>query len=255
MYNRELHFLLEEKFRKYNTPDFIELDPVVIPHSFSRREDIEISAFFAATLAWGQRKTIISNAKQLMHLMDNSPASFVINCKKKDLKSFEKFAHRTFNGEDCITFITALQRIYLHHNGLENIFATTLHKNDMATCISGAKEIFFKANTQSRTTKHFADPIKNSSAKRICMFLRWMIRKDNAGVDFGIWDKITPAHLHCPLDVHTTRSANALGLLHRTQADWKAVQELTAALRTFDATDPAKYDFALFGLSAYEGLH
>ena len=250
-----LKSFLDEKHNQYNCIDFIEQDPIIIPHAFAKKEDIEISGFFAATLAWGQRKTIINNANKLMLWMDNSPHQFILNSSAKDWKPFSKFIHRTFNGEDCITFIKCLQHIYKNKNGLESVFTKELLiENDMSKCISNFKKVFFEKNNHTRTSKHVADPLRNSSAKRICMYLRWMVRNDNNGVDFGIWKTIKPSQLYCPLDVHSARAAIALQLLNRTQTDWKAVNELTCSLRLLDESDPVKYDFALFGLSAYEGF-
>ncbi|MBK7854793.1 MAG: TIGR02757 family protein [Bacteroidetes bacterium] len=241
--------MLEESYFKYNNKKFIADDPISIPHGFTQKEDIEISAFLAAAIAWGQRKTILVNAGKLMRYMDNAPYDFVINSTATDLLHFKKFVHRTFNGDDCVHFVKALKKIYLHHAGLEAVIKNAMQVNDhnLVNGISGLREIFFALKHLPRTQKHFANPLKNSSCKRINMFLRWMIRKDKAGVDFGLWN-ISPALLLCPLDVHTGRIARELGLLNRAQDDLKAVIELTNALKEFDKTDPVKYDFALFGL-------
>lgn len=246
---QEIYQLLEEKYDLFNRKSFIESDPISIPHLFTKKEDIEIAGFLAATIAWGQRKTIINNANKLVNLMDNSPYEFVMNHSKKDLECFNDFKHRTFNGIDAKYFITALKNIYDNHRGLESLFSR--HAN-MQLNISTFKQLFFEIEHPNRTTKHVSDPLKNSSAKRINMYLRWMIRKDNRGVDFGIWNTINTEYLMCPLDVHSGNVARKLGLLKRTQNDWKAVVELTDQLKEFDAQDPIKYDFSLFGLGVFE---
>lgn len=246
--------LLDECYYMYNTISFIEKDPVSIPHGFSKKEDVEISAFLTAVIAWGQRKTILNNACKLMNLMDSAPYDFVIHHQATDLKRIEKYLHRTFNGCDCICFIKALRRVYVKYGGMEQVFKQALMASDtnLYSGIMALRKIFFEAKHQPRSQKHFADPSRNSSCKRINMFLRWMVRKDNHGVDFGLWD-IPSALLLCPLDVHSGRVARQLGLLNRRQDDWKAVLELTDALREFDPADPVKYDFALFGMGAYLG--
>ncbi len=249
---QEIVALLEEKYVQYNQFQFIESDPISIPHLFNKKEDIEIAGFLSATIAWGQRKTIISNAKKMVELMDMQPYDFVMNHKLADLNRFKHFKHRTFNSEDLSYFILALQHIYKNYNGLETVFA--LHSADMKMAIHHFKAIFFELSHPQRTEKHLADPYKNSAAKRINMFLRWMVRKDKMGVDFGIWKSISPAQLMCPLDVHSGNVARKLGLLTRKQNDWKAVEELTEKLRMFDDADPVKYDFSLFGLGVFEGF-
>ncbi len=249
-FSQEIYQLLEEKYNQFNRKLFIESDPISIPHLFSKKEDIEIAAFLSATIAWGQRVTIIKNAKQLVTLMDMEPYDFILNHTNKDIERFNNFKHRTFNSIDICYFIKSLQNIYTNHQGLETVFA--LNANDMRLNIGNFKQLFFEIEHPQRTTKHISDPLKNSSAKRINMFLRWMVRKDNRGVDFGLWDKINPANLMCPLDVHSGNVARKLGLLQRTQNDWKAVEELTINLRNFDKEDPIKYDFSLFGLGVFE---
>ncbi|CAN5334609.1 TIGR02757 family protein [soil metagenome] len=245
----DLAGFLEEKYDKYNRIDFIESDPVSIPHQFSKKEDIEIAGFLAATIAWGQRVTIINNANKMMKLMGNSPYDFVMSAKAKDLKHFDGFVHRTFNSVDAAFFIKSLQNIYKNHDGLEKAFS----KPDCMQAINNFRELFFSIEYPHRTGKHVSNPAENSSAKRLCMYLRWMVRTDKRGVDFGIWNKkLLPFHLMCPLDVHSGNVARKLGLLKRTQNDWKAVEELTINLRKFDANDPVKYDFALFGLGVFE---
>jgi uncharacterized protein (TIGR02757 family) len=247
----DLKDFLEEKTDKYNRPFFIESDPISIPHQYSKKEDIEIAGFLAATIAWGQRATIINNANRLMKLMDNSPHEFILNAGKKDITKFEGFVHRTFNSTDLIFFIHSLQNIYRKHGGLEKVFNTTEKKDMLLHSIDNFRNIFFSIPHPDRTKKHVSSPMGNSSAKRICMYLRWMARKDKKGVDFGIWALPAP-ELMCPLDVHSGNVARKLGLLARTQNDWKAVKELTASLRAMDPKDPVKYDFALFGLGAFE---
>ncbi|WP_394331356.1 TIGR02757 family protein [Neotamlana sedimentorum] len=247
----DLKDFLDEKVETYNNPKFIESDPIQIPHTFSKKEDIEIAGFLTATIAWGNRKSIINNAKKLMALLDNAPHDFVINHNEADLKKLEPFVHRTFNGIDCITFISALQNIYLNHNGLEHLFYK-LNQNNLQIAISKFKTVFFEVEHLQRTQKHISDPLKKSAAKRINMYLRWMIRKDNAGVDFGIWDSLSPSELSCPLDVHSGNVARKLGLLSRKQNDAKALNELDVNLRILDKNDPVKYDFALFGLGVFE---
>lgn len=251
---KKLHDFLETKFEQYNRLSFIESDPISIPHQFSKKEDIEIAGFLASTIAWGQRPTIIKNANQLMRWMDNSPFDFIMNHKEKELKPLKAFKHRTFNGIDCIYFIKALENIYKKHRGLESAFSKNKKTNtpDLLDNISNFREIFFELPNPSRTLKHISSPIKNSSAKRLNMYLRWMVRKDNAGVDFGIWKNIKTHQLSCPLDVHSGNVARKLGLLNRKQNDWKAVVELTSNLKNFDAHDPVKYDIALFGLGVFE---
>lgn len=248
----EIIELLEEKYAQYNQFQFIESDPISIPHLFDKKEDIEIAGFLSAIIAWGQRKTIISNAKKMVELMDMQPYDFVMNHKSVDLKGFNSFKHRTFNSEDIIYFISALRHIYQQHQGLEAVFAT--HPTNMKQSIYHFKEVFFELPHPIRTTKHIANPYKNSAAKRINMYLRWMVRNDNRGVDFGIWKSISPEQLMCPLDVHSGSVARKLGLLTRQQDDWKAVEELTRMLQQFDKTDPVKYDFSLFGLGVFEGF-
>jgi uncharacterized protein (TIGR02757 family) len=247
---------LDEKFHQFNSKSFIETDPIQIPHAFTKKEDIEISAFLAATIAWGQRKTIISNAQKLMLWMDDAPHDFILNHNKKELEQFKKFVHRTFNGTDCAFFIKSLQNIYLRHGGLENAFAKRLKKNDtdIKNAIVGFRELFLELKHDKRSDKHISNPESKSSAKRLCMYLRWMVRNDKKGVDFGIWKKINASQLCLPLDVHTGNVSRKLGLLKRTQDDWQAVEEITSVLKHFDKNDPVKYDFALFGLGAFEGF-
>ena len=250
----DLKDFLDIKVEQYNNPKFIESDPIQIPHTFSKKEDIEIAGFLTATIAWGNRKSIINNAKRLMALLDNAPFDFVLNHNKDDLEALKPFVHRTFNGDDCIQFIKSLQHIYKNHNGLESAFKMDADKNSIQHSISKFKTTFFEIEHLPRTKKHVSDPLKNSAAKRINMFLRWMVRQDHTGVDFGIWKSISPSILSCPLDVHSGNVARKLGLLSRKQNDGKALLELDTALRKLDAKDPVKYDFALFGLGVFEGF-
>lgn len=239
---------LDEKLYTYNNKSFISNDPICIPHLFSKKEDIEIAGFLAATLAWGNRKSIITNAGRLMEWMDYAPGEFIKHHGKKDLKPFEKFVHRTFNGKDCLFFLKSLQNIYQNHGGLEIAFKTNQTELSLKHSIAAFRERFLETTHLPRSEKHISNPLQKSSAKRLCMFLRWMVRKDKKGVDFGIWETISPASLCLPLDVHTGNVSRALGLLERKQNDWQAVEEITHLLRTFDANDPIKYDFALFGI-------
>ncbi len=244
-------FLDEQVFR-FNNPLFISSDPIAIPHQFSLKEDIEISGFLVATIAWGNRKSILRSGHKLLEFMDDSPFDFVMNHSDKELAPLLDFNHRTFNGGDLQTFIKALQHIYFNYGGLEGVFTKYQSSDSLQASIGKLKQLFFELPHFPRTQKHISDPGKGSAAKRINMFLRWMIRQDTAGVDFGIWKNISPSKLSCPLDVHSGRMARKLGLLLRKQNDAKAVSELDTQLRLFDSEDPAKYDFALFGL-ALEG--
>lgn len=248
----ELKDFLDEKVAQYNHPRFIETDPIQIPHQYSLKEDIEISGFLTATIAWGNRKMIISNAQKLMHLFGNSPYDFILNHKERHLESFVNFVHRTFNSIDLIYFIKALQNIYEKHNGLEPLFNAQAERNSLQNSIHYFRSIFFELEHPRRTKKHISDPVKGSAAKRMNMFLRWMIRNDVSGVDFGIWKSLSPSQLSCPLDTHSGKVARKLGLLKRKQNDAKALLELDANLRKLDPNDPVKYDFALFGLGVFE---
>jgi uncharacterized protein (TIGR02757 family) len=252
MNKSELKSFLDEKVILYNNPKFLETDPIQIPHLFSLKEDIEIAAFLVATIAWGNRKSVINNGKRLVAIMDNSPYDFVMNHSEKDREQLSSFVHRTFNGGDLHYFLNALQHIYKEHDGLEEVFAKHAEKDSMQPAIHHFKKTFFSLPHLSRTEKHVSDPLKNSAAKRINMFLRWMVRDDNAGVDFGIWKTLSPSQLSCPLDVHSGNVARKLKLLKRKQNDAKALQELDTSLRNLDAVDPVKYDFALFGLGVFE---
>jgi len=252
MDQRELKEFLDEKVMLYNNPSFIESDPIQIPHLFSKKEDIEISGFLTAIISWGNRKMIIKNALKMMELLDNAPYDFIINHQKSDLKPFKNFVHRTFNSEDLYQFIKSLKHIYKKHQGLEKTLAIIGEKTTYIEAIHNLKKIFFEIPHLQRTKKHISDPLKNSAAKRINMFLRWMVRNDQTGVDFGIWKTHNAANLSCPLDVHSGNVARKLALLSRKQNDWKAVTELDTNLRKLDHEDPVKYDFALFGLGVFE---
>lgn len=248
----EMRDFLDEKARLYNNPQFIELDPVQIPHMYSTKEDIEISGFLAATISWGNRTSILKSAKRMMALMGNSPYDFIMNHKDEHLKKMDGFVHRTFNSTDLQTFISALNNLYLYRNGLEGIFTEYKATESIQPAIHQLKKEFFTVPHLQRTRKHLPDPFSGSAAKKINMYLRWMIRNDNSGVDFGIWKEISPSILSCPLDVHSGNVARKLGLLIRKQNDATAVQELDDILRQLDRDDPVKYDFALFGLGIFE---
>lgn len=258
-FNREELFqFLEEKYQQYNHPAFIESDPISIPHNFSKKEDIEIAGFLTAAISWGQRKTIINNARKLIHMMDDSPHDFIINSTEQDLKAIRNFKHRTFNETDCIYFLKSLKDIYKNQGGLEKIFnpgfSGNQNRKNVFFALINFRKIFFSLPHPTRTEKHISNPLKGASAKRLNMFLRWMVRKDKYGVDFGLWKNIKPSHLLCPLDIHSGNVARKLGLLKRNQNDWRAVKELTNSLKKFDKYDPVKYDFALFGLGVFENF-
>ncbi|WP_299063792.1 TIGR02757 family protein [uncultured Polaribacter sp.] len=254
MNQRELKEFLDEKVILYNNPKFIESDPIQIPHQFSKKEDIEIAAFLTATISWGNRTMIIKNSYKMMELFDNAPYDFIMNHQKNDLKVLDGFVHRTFNAIDLNQFVKSLQHIYQKHQGLENVLKVNNNETNYKNVIHHLKQVFFEVEHQQRTQKHISDPLKNSAAKRINMFLRWMVRNDKKGVDFGIWKTHNTANLSCPLDVHSGNVARKLKLLLRKQNDWKALFELDTNLRKLDKNDPVKYDFALFGLGVFEGF-
>lgn len=246
---------LDAAVRRYNTPDFIAGDPISIPHRFSSLQDREIMGFWTATLAWGQRKTIIQSAERLIELMDGAPYDFMLNHRETDRKRFLSFKHRTFQTTDTLFFLEFFQNYYQRHTSLEQAFARHLQTEDdsVENALTGFHRDFFDhPYAPGRTRKHVATPERGSTCKRLNMFLRWMVRRDAVGVDFGAWAGIQPRQLLIPLDVHVERVARRLGLLQRPQTDWKAVLELTANLRTFDPEDPVKYDFALFGMGVLE---
>ena len=247
--------LLEEKTSHYNRTDFITSDPIQVPHSFTHPRDIEIAALLTATLSWGQRKTIISKAFELMGLMDNHPYEFILGSGPEDEKHLACFCHRTFNSTDTVCFIRSIKDIILRYGSLQSLFEGLYLKNqNIRDTLIQFRKIFFTPSLTTRTGKHVADVSRGASAKRLNMLLRWMVRHDKQGVDFGLWRKIPPAALTIPLDVHSSAVARKLGLLKRRQNDWQAVEELTAVLRRFDPDDPVKYDFALFGMGAKKYL-
>ena len=253
----DLKSFLDKKVIQFNTPSFIKDDPVCIPHLFSKKQDIEIAGFFAATFAWGIRKTIINKCKLLMQLMDNVPYDFCVNHTDNDLKKLEGFCHRTFNDTDLLYFVSFLKSHYSKHKSLESAFFNkeTMKQSDhvVEVSLNYFYQYFFSLeDVPQRTKKHIASPQRNSSCKRLNMYLRWMVRNDSEGVDFGIWKKISPSQLICPVDVHVARVSKHFNLLKRKQVDWQAAIELTNELRKFDASDPVKYDFALFGLGVLD---
>jgi uncharacterized protein (TIGR02757 family) len=251
-YNPDIKEFLEEKVAQYNQKEFIDADPVYVPHQFTQKEDIEIAGFLTATLAWGNRKAILKSGLKLIHLMDNAPYDFVINHQTHHLDKFDDFAHRTFNATDAKYFIKALQHIYQRKGGLEKVFSFAVTAESVIPAINHFHKVFFSLPHPQRTCKHVSCPDKGSPAKRINMFLRWMARRDHKGVDFGIWKSISPRQLSCPLDVHSGNVARKLGLLTIKQNNLKALNELDTSLRSMDAEDPVKYDFALFGLGVFE---
>lgn len=248
---KKLKEYLDVKVDQYNQPFFIDNDPVSIPHRFSKKQDIEIAGFFAAIFSWGNRTTIINKSKELMNLMDNAPYQFILNHSSADLKKLKGFKHRTFNKEDLYYFIEFFHQHYSKHDSLEKAFFPSAGY-DAEKGLNHFKKSFFSHEHLKRTEKHVSSPLQKSTCKRLNMFLRWMVRSDNKGVDFGIWKNISPSVLICPLDVHVARVARKLGLLRRKQNDWLAAVELTGALRKFDKKDPVKYDFALFSLGVIE---
>ncbi len=249
----EIKRLLDFKVGQFNKPDFIPNDPVSIPHRFKKKQDIEISGLFAATLAWGQRKTIINNCNRLMEWMDNDPHNFMLHHNENDLRRFVDFKHRTFNPTDLLYFIEFLSWYYKKYSSLEDAFAVPPGSETVEEGLVAFHDLFFSLpDFPRRTIKHISTPARKSACKRINMYLRWMVRNDNCGVDFGIWKKISPSQLICPCDVHVDRVARKLKLIRRKQSDWQTALELTANLRKLDPDDPVKYDFALFGLGVAE---
>jgi len=238
---------LDEQLIKYNNRHFIEWDPISIPHQYTKKEDIEIAGLIAATLAWGNRKSIIHNSTDFLRRMDNAPSDFIKHSTIKDLKIFDGFVHRTFNKDDAKFFVKGLQHIYKTHPSLESCFKL-LPGEELAMGISRFRQAMLSVPHLKRSEKHISDPLRGSASKRLCMYLRWMVRTDKAKVDLGIWKQISPSQLCIPLDVHTGRNSRELGILTRKQDDWKAVIELTNHLKLFDSKDPIKYDIALFGM-------
>lgn len=255
MITEKLKLFLDKKVEQYNCPDFITNDPISIPHLFTKKQDIEVAAFFAATLAWGQRVTIINNCKKLMRWMDNAPHDFLLNHEESDRQRFLNFVHRTFNDTDLLYFVEFLTNYYKQNDSLETAFSQNISKHDstIEKGLIGFNTLFFSLPyAPQRTQKHVATPAKKSACKRLNMFLRWMVRQDTEGVDFGIWKKINPSQLICPLDTHVHRVATGLGLLKRKPADWQAALELTEQLRQLNPADPTIYDYALFSLGVDE---
>ncbi len=252
----DLQEYLDEQVELYNKPNFIEADPISIPHQFSKKQDIEIIGIWVAILAWGQRKTIINSGNRLVELMGGSPHDFILNHKEQDRERFLDFKHRTFQATDTLWFLEFFQQYYRKNDSLENAFSRHLSPDDktVENALRGFHDLFFEdENAPHRTRKHIATPARKSACKRINMYLRWMVRQDKKGVDFGLWKDIKPSQLLMPLDVHVDRVARKFGLLERKQTDWLSVLELTENLRKFDAEDPVKYDFALFGAGVLEG--
>jgi uncharacterized protein (TIGR02757 family) len=245
--------ILESLYDLYNTKDFIAEDPISIPHRFEIKQDIELAGFFSATIAWGKRKMIVDNANRMMALFDNSPYDFIKNHSASDLMPLLKFRHRTFGGEDLLCFVESLKSIFIEYEDLESAFCLGLDKNSAAyDAITLFRSRFLRTEGCERAGRHVSNPLKNSAAKRLNMFLRWMVRKDNQGVDFGIWNSLKPNALICPLDIHSGRTARMLGLLVRKQDDRKAAEELTRALLLIDPEDPVRFDYALFGFGVHE---
>jgi uncharacterized protein (TIGR02757 family) len=251
---KEISSLLNKKVNQYNNVAFIHPDPVSIPRTFTKKPDIEIAGFFASIFAWGNRTTIINKSRELMQLMEMQPHQFILHHSYKELATLKNFKHRTFCFDDLLYFIEFFKAHYQENESLETAFSKYMNPKDetIENALTGFRNYFFSAEHLKRTEKHISSPEQNSACKRINMFLRWMVRNDGCGVDFGIWKNIKPAQLVCPLDVHVAKVARSLGLLHRKQNDWQSALELTAALRTFDKADPVKYDFALFGMGVNE---
>lgn len=252
MDKQKIKYFLDKEVKRYNRTEFIANDPISIPHRFSKLQDIEIIGFWVAMLAWGNRKSIIASGNRLVELMDGAPYDFVLNHHEKDLKRFLDFKHRTFNATDTLYFIDFFKQHYTLHESLEAAF---IKKMEDENRLSEFHNYFFSLeDAPQRTRKHIATPARNSTCKRLNMFLRWMVRKDTNGVDFGLWKKIKPSELYIPLDVHVDRTARKLGLIKRKQTDWQTVIELTEVLKQFDHKDPVKYDYALFGISVSDKM-
>jgi uncharacterized protein (TIGR02757 family) len=249
----EIKAFLEDKYLQYNTPSFIDCDPISIPHGFSESRDREIAGFLTAAIAWGRRDLILRSSRMMLELMDNRPYEFIVDANEVELLRFSRFVHRTFNGADCIYFMKGLRHIYSRYANMEDVIVQGMQATgSVREGLAHLRRIFFSLPHLTRNEKHFADVTGGAAGKRLNMFLRWMIRNDNRGVDFGIWKKIDSSALFIPLDLHSGNTARRLGILTRKMNDWKAVEELTAILREFDPADPVKYDFALFGLGVNE---
>lgn len=251
---KKLKDFLDEKVKIYNQSFFIEYDPIQIPHLFLKKEDIEISGFLTAVLSWGNRKTILKKAKELINSMDKAPHEFILYHSSTDLNFFKSFKHRTFNFTDLSYFFKSLREIYKKYKSLEKLFEILPNENFPNKAITRFRKIFFSLVHQNRTQKHISNPNQGSACKRLHLFLRWMVRKDTSGVDLGIWKSISASKLSIPLDLHSANTARSIGLLSRKQNDLKAVFELDEKLRYFDEKDPLKYDFALFGLGALKNI-
>ena len=253
MEKEELQQFLEQKYLEFNTPLYIDSDPIQVPHMFTVKEDIEISAYLTSAIAWGRRQSIIANAHKLVSLLEMSPYQFVMQADESDYRRLSHFVHRTFNGDDCMFFVRALSNIYKEHGGLHYVFKTGYMKDlSIKSTLAYSRQIMLETPLRDARDKHLANVFRNSSCKRVNMFLRWMVRSDNRGVDFGLWTDIPMSALFIPLDVHAGNVARKLGLLTRQQNDWKAVEELTSKLREFCPSDPVKYDYSLFGLGVFE---
>ena len=253
MRQAELADLLNAYCTKYNTPDFIPFDPLSIPHRFTKKEDIEIAGFFAAMLAWGRRDIIMRSVNKIMELMDEAPHDFIVNHQEIDRKRFMKFVHRTFQPDDMLYFVHFLQWYYGQYGSLELAFCPNIKKPSMAQRLIYFKQVFFSEEHLHRTRKHVQSPENKSACKRLCLYLRWMVRPGDEGVDFGIWESIKPSELILPVDVHVHRTAMALKLTKINKANWQAAEDITKKMRKLDPNDPSKYDFALFWMS-HEGL-
>ncbi|HRP33568.1 MAG TPA: TIGR02757 family protein [Agriterribacter sp.] len=252
---QNIRAFLNRKADEYNHASFIKTDPICVPHAFTKKQDIEIAAFFSSILAWGNRTTIIAKSKYLMELMENAPHDFCLNAGEQELKKLIVFRHRTFNATDILYFVEFLKQHFKHNDSLESAFTQWMQPGDadIENALRGFHQYFFSLeDAPIRTRKHIASPEKKSTCKRLNMFLRWMVRKDNRGVDFGLWKNIAPGQLICPIDVHVARVARRFSMIARQQTDWIAALELTAYLRQLCADDPVKYDFALFGLGVVE---
>jgi uncharacterized protein (TIGR02757 family) len=253
--DKKLKEFLDKKVEEYNQPSFIPHDPICIPHRYSKKQDIEIAAFFASIFAWGNRTIIINKTTELMTLMDDAPHQFIVHHSEKELQKMLAFKHRTFNTTDLLYFLLFLKHHYQVESSLETAFTKWMKRGDATidNALIGFHDYFFSLeDAPVRTKKHIATPARGSTCKRLNMFLRWMVRKDNRGVDFGIWKNISPAQLVCPIDVHVARVARQFSLIQRKQTDWQTALELTDELKKFDSDDPAKYDFALFSLGVIE---
>jgi uncharacterized protein (TIGR02757 family) len=253
--DKKLKEFLDKKVEEYNRPSFIPHDPICIPHRYSKKQDIEIAAFFASIFAWGNRTTIINKTTELMKLMDDAPHQFIVHHSDEELQKMLAFKHRTFNTTDLLYFLLFLKHHYQKHSSLETAFTSWMKRGDttIENALTGFHDYFFSLeDAPVRTKKHIATPARGSTCKRLTMFLRWMVRKDNCGVDFGIWKNISPAQLICPIDVHVARVGRQFNLIQRKQTDWQTALELTNQLKKFDRDDPAKYDFALFSLGVIE---